>query len=217
MSESRPVAVITGGGGDLAKAIAKCLLPAGWEVHAPGRKELDVTSSESVDRFFDSLDRIDLLINNAGITRDSLFAKQSPDDWQQVIDVCLKGAHLCSQKAAALMLRQRSGHILNIGSFSALRPPIGQTAYAAAKAGLIALTKSYALELGKRNIQVNCILPGFLETKMTAKLSEKARDAALQKHALRSFTTVDEAAEQIVFLARCQNLSGQVFQHDSRV
>ncbi len=217
MSDSRPVAVITGGEGDLARGIAGRLQAAGFEVFAPGREALDVTSSDSVDRFFEPLDRVDLLINNAGITRDSLFVKQAPDDWQRVIDTCLKGAHLCSQKAAALMLRQRSGHILNIGSYSALHPPIGQVAYAAAKAGIVALTKSYALELGKRNVRVNCVLPGFLETKMTAKLSEKARDEALNRHSLKRFTTVNEAADQILLLAESENISGQTFQLDSRV
>lgn len=217
MSDPKPIALITGGEGDLAKAIASQLEPLGYEVHAPGRGELDVTSLESVETYFEKFDRLDLLVNNAGTTRDALFVKQSLSDWQRVTDVSLKGAHLCSQKAAAFMVRQRSGSIINVGSFSAIRPPAGQAAYAAAKAGLIALTKSYAAELGKRNIRVNCVLPGFLETKMTAKLNEEVRNAALSRHALGRFTSLDEAADQIVFLAQCENISGQVFQLDSRV
>lgn len=216
MSDPKPIALITGGEGDLAKALASRLRSDLYDVRTPGRDELDVTSPESVEAYFEKLDQLDFLINNAGITCDALFVKQSPTDWQRVIDVSLKGAHLCSQRAAALMLRRRSGHIINIGSFSALRPPVGQTAYAAAKAGLVALTKSYAAELGKRNIRVNCVLPGFLETRMTAGLSEKARTAALEKHVLGKFTTVEEAAEQIAYLANCGNISGQMFQLDSR-
>jgi len=217
LNDPRPVAVITGGKGDLAKALVSRFEENGYEVLAPGRDELDVLSAESVGRYFGELSRIDVLINNAGITRDGLFLKQMPTDWNTVIDTCLKGSHLCSQKAALLMLRQRSGHIINVGSFSGEHPPIGQTAYAAAKAALIALTKSYAAELGKRNICVNCLLPGFLETNMTKEMTVQARDAALKRHALARFTTLKEAAEQIHFLADCKNISGQVFQLDSRV
>lgn len=217
MNDPRPVAVITGGEGDLAQALVCRFEESGFEVMAPGRTKLDVLNSGSVSRFFDDLERIDVLINNAGITRDGLFLKQDPADRNTVIDTCLRGAHLCSQKAAAFMLRQRSGHIINVGSFSGVHPPAGQTAYASAKAGLVALTKSYAAEMGKRNICINCVLPGFLETKMTRKMTAEARNAALSRHALLRFTTLDEAADQIHFLANCQNISGQVFQLDSRV
>jgi len=212
-----PVAVITGGEGDLAGVLAVQLTEAGFHVLAPGRIDLDVTSSGSVRTFFEGLERVDLLINNAGITGDGLFLKQSPEDWNRVIDTNLKGAQLCSQAAATLMMRARCGHIMNVGSYSAIKPPLGQTAYAASKAGLIGLTKSYARELGKRNIRVNCVLPGFLETRMTTPLSDTAKEAARSNHALGRFNTVEEAARFMVFLHSSPHLSGQVFQLDSRV
>ena len=213
----KPVAIVTGGEGDLAIILAEQLTESGFHVLAPGRKELNVTSSESVETFFDAQNRVDLLVNNAGITRDGLLLKQTPQEWSTVIDTNLKGAQLCSQAAAVLMMRARCGHIVNIGSYSAIKPPLGQTAYAASKAGLIGLTKSYALELGKRNIRANCVLPSFLETRMTAPLSDAAREAAKGKHALGRFNTVEEAARFIVFLQTSPHLSGQVFQLDSRV
>ena len=213
---SSPIDIITGGQGDLARAIAAVFEAAEYLVECPGRDELDVRRADSVEAYFETRERIAVLINNAGITGDALLARQSPADWANVIDTNLKGAHLCSQAAPRRMMRTRDGHIINIGSYSALQPPAGQTAYAAAKAGLIGLTKSYAKEFGGRNIRVNCVLPGFLETRMTAALSEAARAAALERHALRRFNTTEEAARFIHFLATTDNLSGQVFQLDSR-
>lgn len=213
---NRPVAILTGGRGDLASATRARLEESGYSVLAPGRDELDVRSTGSVEEWFAGIERLDLLVNNAGVTGDGLFARQGPDDWSEVIDTNLKGAHLCSRAAAAIMMRQRDGHIVQVGSYSAFHPPVGQTAYAASKAGLVGLTRSLARELGKRNIRVNCILPGFLETKMTAEVGEAAREAALERHRLGRFNTVDEAARFVVFLASTENISGQVFQLDSR-
>lgn len=215
--ESPPLAVITGGEGDLARGIAEALRNDRWEVRAPGHGELDVTSPDAVTAWFDELDRVDLLVNNAGVAGDGLVLRQSPVDWSATVDVNLKGAFLCSQAAAVRMLRQRSGHLIQIGSFAAHHPGIGQSAYAAAKAGLEALTRSLAAELGGRNIRVNCVLPGFLETRMTASLPDQVRDAALRRHQLRRFNTVAEAARFIAFLATLDHVSGQVFQLDSRV
>lgn len=208
--------MITGGEGDFAKEISAQLKSSGYIVHAPGRRELDVRSAAAVEAWFFELERIDLLVNNAGITGDALLARQNPEVWGDVIDTNLKGTHLCMQQAAITMMRQHDGHIINIGSYSAFHPPVGQTAYAASKAGLIGLTKSYARELGKRNIRCNCVLPGFLETKMTAKVCEEARVVALKRHALGRFNTVNDAADFIAFLAKSENISGQVFQLDSR-
>jgi 3-oxoacyl-[acyl-carrier protein] reductase len=213
---SDPVAVITGGEGDFAKKISARLKSSGYIVHAPDRRELDVRSAAAVEAWFSELERVDLLVNNAGITGDALLARQNPEGWGDVTDTNLKGTHLCMQQAAITMMRLHDGHIINIGSYSAFHPPVGQTAYAASKAGLIGLTKSYARELGKRNIRCNCVLPGFLETKMTAKVSEEARVAALKRHALGRFNTVNDAAEFVAFLAKSENISGQVFQLDSR-
>lgn len=213
---SSQIAIITGGAGDLASGIREALAGAGFEVHSPSREELDVRQAEEVDRYVSAFDRIDLLVNNAGITRDALLSRQTPEDWDDVLNTNLKGAHLTSQAVSRIMMRQRDGHIVNIGSYSALQPPLGQAAYAAAKAGLIGLTKSYAKELGKRNIRVNCVLPGFLETKMTAHLKEDAKAAALARHQLGRFNTIEEAAAFIAHLASMRHVSGQVFQLDSR-
>ncbi|MEM6915705.1 MAG: SDR family oxidoreductase [Verrucomicrobiota bacterium] len=213
---SSRIAIITGGGGDLAGGIREALDHAGFEVFAPPRSELDVRQADGVEAYFASFERIDLLVNNAGVTRDALVSRQTEEEWNEIVEANLKGAFLCSQAAALTMMRQREGHIVNIGSYSAIHPPIGQTAYAAAKAGLIGLTKSFAKELGKRNIRVNCVLPGFLETKMTATLSDEARAAALARHQLGRFNTIEEASRFITFLASTQHISGQVFQLDSR-
>jgi 3-oxoacyl-[acyl-carrier protein] reductase len=212
-----PRVIITGGEGDLAVALQACFSAAGAEVLAPGRNKLDVGCGESVRAYLSGQSRVDVLINNAGLTMDGLILRQLPEEFDEVLRVNLRGAHLCSQAVSRIMIRQGSGSIINIGSYSALHPPIGQAAYAAAKAGLIGLTKSYARELGGRNIRVNCVLPGFLETKMTAKLSAEVRAAALARHALGRFNRVDEAARFVHFLSATESISGQVFQLDSRV
>ena len=126
-------ALITGGEGDLARHIRAELESAGWDVLAPGRAELDVLQPKA---FFAQIDRLDLLINNAGIFRDASLLKMTEEDFDAVLDANLKGAFLCTQAALNLMSRQREGHIINIGSYSALSGPAGQANYAAAKAGL---------------------------------------------------------------------------------
>ena len=212
-------AVITGGAGDLAQAIAAELQSAGYAVLTPGREELDVTSSDSVRRYFAALPGLDLLINNAGVCRDVSLAKMTEAEFDHVIDVNLKGAFLVSQAAVKLMSKQRHGHIVNIGSYSALSGPAGQANYAAAKAGLIGLTQSIAKEYGARNVRANCVLPGFLETKMTRHLLEDAawRESLLSQHALGRVNTAQDVARFVVFLHSMENVSGQVFQLDSRV
>ncbi|MDQ3119812.1 MAG: SDR family oxidoreductase [Verrucomicrobiota bacterium] len=214
---SERVAVITGGGGDLADEMAPALRALGIEVHAPGRDLLDVTSSESARAFFAELERIDLLINNAGTRRDVLCAKMTEEDWDAVQNVNLRGAFLCSQAASLKMIKQRSGHIINIGSFSARFGNFGQTNYAAAKAGLIGLTQSLARELGKRNVRVNCVLPGFLETKFTSNVPADAKERIRRTHELGRFNTTEAAARFVAFLDTMPFVSGQIFQLDSRI
>ena len=217
-SDLVPAVLITGGRGDLAQAISTRFERAGWSVFAPGREELDVTSKDSVDAYFAGLDQsLALLVNNAGTTRDSLLGRMSAEDWDTVIKTNLKGAFLCSQAASRTMVRQRAGQIVNIGSFSAIRAPAGQANYAAAKAGLIGLTKSLAKELGKRQIRVNCVLPGFLETKMTRDLSSEVIENAKSQHTLGKFNTPSDVAEFLLCLQGLTAISGQVFQLDSRV
>jgi len=209
--------VITGGQGDLAVAMVDALRREGYGVVAPGRDELDVTSASSVKDYFSPISSLDLLINNAGLTRDIVHTNLTEADWDLVVDTNLKGSFLCSQAALKIFCRQNAGHIINIGSFSGKCPPIGQTNYAAAKAGLIGLTQSLAKEYGKRNIRVNAILPGFLETKMTAGLSDQARQRVLDRHVLGRFNTTEAAASFVVCLDRLHAVSGQIFQLDSRI
>lgn len=213
-------AVITGGEGDLAKAVCAELERAGgWRVLAPGRVAMDVTSRDAVDAFFAGVESVDLLINNAAITADSAIARMCADEFASVLDVCLRGAFFCSRAVMQKMAFRRSGHIVNIGSFAALHGTPGQANYAAAKAGLIGLTKSLAMEYGARNVRVNCVLPGFLDTKMTAQLlaDEARRKEIVGAHLLRRLNTVEDAARFIVFLDSMAQVSGQVFQLDSRV
>ena len=211
------VALITGGEGTLATALADYLIEAGWLVLAPGRRDLDVTDSAAVQTCFAGIPQLDLLINNAGLTRDELLLSQSEADRDTVLDVCLRGAFLCSREAARVMIPQRAGHIINIGSHSALTGPVGQTAYAAAKAGLTALTKSLAAELGPYDIRVNAVLPGWMESKMTAPVPVAARQRALDAHVLGRLNTPADTARFIAFLHTMSAVSGQVFSLDSRL
>ncbi len=217
-----PLALITGGAGDLAQALRAELEAAGFEVLAPGRAEMDVTDAASVMSYFAySVSRpLDLLINNAGLCRDLSVAKMTETDFDTVVDTNLKGAFLVSQAAVKRMIKQRHGHIVNIGSFSALSGPFGQANYAAAKAGLIALTQSLAQEYGSQNIRANCILPGFIDTKMTRHLmADQAWTASLMKaHTLGRLNTPQDAARFVTFLhTSMPNVSAQVFQLDSRL
>jgi 3-oxoacyl-[acyl-carrier protein] reductase len=211
------LAVITGGHGDLAKALSEQLRQNDWEVLAPGRAELDVSDTSSVKTWFSRLPRLDLLINNAGTRQDGLMANLEEAAWDAVLKTNLRGAFLCSREAARRFMSQKSGHIINIGSYSALSGPVGQVNYAAAKAGLIGLTRSLAREFGPAGVRVNCVLPGWLETKFTTSVPEKHREAARQEHVLGRFNTVEDAARFIVFLHSMEHISGQVFQLDSRV
>ncbi|MGV3659744.1 MAG: SDR family oxidoreductase [Prosthecobacter sp.] len=217
------LALITGGEGDLAQALRMELEAAGMTVLAPGRAELDVTDAASVKAYFAqhvATRPLDLLINNAGLCRDMSVAKMTEADFAAVVDVNLKGAFLVSQAAVKVMCRQRQGHIVNIGSYSALSGPFGQANYAAAKAGLIGLTQSLAKEYGARNVRANCVLPGFIETKMTRHLlADEAWTARLlEGHALGRLNTPLDAARFVAFLhTTMPHVSGQVFQLDSRV
>lgn len=209
--------VITGGQGGLARALDAAFSGAGLEVHAPGRADLDVTDEPAVREYFRHRSP-ELLVCNAGIIRDAPLAKLREEDWDQVLAVNLRGAASCAASATKSMLRARSGHIVFISSYSALRPPVGQAAYAAAKAGLIGLGKSLAKELGSAGIRVNVVLPGFLETRMTEAVSPERRDEVKSQHALGRFNTPEAVAAFLLTLhLHLPHTSGQVFQLDSRV
>jgi 3-oxoacyl-[acyl-carrier protein] reductase len=198
--------LITGGRGGLAD-----------RVRAPGRDELDVRDEKSVDSYFARLDRLDVLVASAGIVRDATLLKQTGEDFNAVIDTNLRGAFLCARASLRLMIKQRAGHLILIGSRSARNGPRGQAAYAASKAGLMAFAQSVAREYGARDIRCNVVLPGFLETKFIAQLTPERVGAIRAEHALGRFNTVENAARFIAFLARLDHVSGQVFTLDSRI
>jgi len=209
--------LISGGEGDLACALRKAFLDETTLVHAPGHKELDVRNEEQVTAYFSRLSQLDVLIANAGLTRDNTVTRLTSDDFSDVVDTNLRGAFLCARAALKMMLPQRSGHIILIGSRAARYGTHGQSIYAAAKAGLIGLAQSIAREYGPRNIRCNVVLPGFLETRMTASLSPQRREEVRQEHALGQFNTVENAARFIAFLTELNHVSGQVFTLDSRI
>jgi len=178
---------------------------------------MDVREEAQVEAYFSRLERVDVLIANAGVTRDGVVAGLGTDDFNEVVNVNLRGAFLCARAALKLMVRQRSGHIVLIGSRAARCGTQGQSAYAAAKAGIVGLAQSLAKEYGARNIRCNVVLPGFLETRMTAGLSDRRREEVRAEHALGRFNTTENAARFIAFLARLDHVSGQVFTLDSRI
>ena len=211
-----PNIVITGGRGGLAAAIAARFAQGEWQVDAPGRDVLDVTSPASVAGYF-SRHSPTLLVCNAGLTRDAPLGRISPDDWQRVFDVNYHGAHRCARAVLPGMLRRACGHIVFISSHSALHPPAGQAGYAAAKAAVVGLAQALALEAGADGVRVNVILPGFLETPMTTGVSAERKAAVLGDHALGRFNTPECVAGFIWHLHHeLPHTSGQVFQLDSR-
>ena len=208
--------LISGGAGGLARALQK-EFSSREQVYAPGRQEMDVRDEARIDAYVSRLERLDVLIVNAGLTRDGAVTGLAVDDFAEMVNTNLRGAFLCARAALKLMVRQRSGHIVFIGSRAARCGTRGQSAYAAAKAGLVGLAQSLAKEYGGRNIRCNVVLPGFLETPMTAPLSAERREEVRAEHALGRFNTVENAARFIVFLTRLDHVSGQVFTLDSRI
>jgi 3-oxoacyl-[acyl-carrier protein] reductase len=186
---------------------------------APGREALDVTCERSVRAYFENVPEMDVLICQAGMIDDARVERTSVESFEQVLAVNLTGAFRATRAVLESMLRRGQGHIILVGSFAALRGAVGQASYAAAKAGVIGLTKALALEYGARGVRANCVLPGLLETRMTERVlaSEAKRQELLDQHALRRFNTVEDAARFIVFLDSMAHVSGQVFQLDSRV
>jgi 3-oxoacyl-[acyl-carrier protein] reductase len=177
---------------------------------------MDVASAPEVDAFFktiaDEAGGVDVLVNNAGITRDGLLLRLKEEDWDAVLQVNLKGAFLCMKAAAKLMLKQRAGRIINITSIAGVAGNPGQSNYAAAKAGILGLTKSVAKELGSRNITVNAIAPGYILTDMTAGLPEKGVAEMIAQIPLGRAGTPEDVAGAAVFLASPQAayITGQV-------
>lgn len=160
--------------------------------------------------------RLDIVVNNAGITRDGLLVRMSDADWADVIATNLTGAFSVTRAAARLMMKARSGSIVNVSSVIGLVGNAGQANYAAAKAGIIGLTKSVARELAPRNVRCNAVAPGFIETDMTAALSEPVREAAMQQVAMRRFGSPEDVANVVAFLGsdEAAYVTGQVLAVD---
>ncbi len=179
-------------------------------VNLPGAKDVltytvDVTDEAAVERLFDGViektGRIDILINNAGITRDDLLLRMDADEWDLVMAVNLKGTFLMTKHASRYMVRRKSGRIVNMASVSGLVGNPGQANYSASKAGVVGFTRTVARELARKNICCNAVAPGFIDTQMTRVLPEKAKENALAAIPLRRMGTVEEVARAVCFLA----------------
>jgi 3-oxoacyl-[acyl-carrier protein] reductase len=199
-----------------AEAIVEEITSAGGQALA---LQADVSQAEQVDALFNSVmekcDRIDILVNNAGITRDTLLLRMKLEDWQAVIDLNLTGVFLCTRAASKIMLKQRSGRIINITSVAGQMGNPGQANYSAAKAGVIGFTKTVAKELASRGITVNAVAPGFIATDMTSKLSNT--EEILKFIPLNRYGQPEEVAGMVRFLAAdpaAAYITGQVFNVD---
>ena len=171
---------------------------------------------EMVDKALDKYHRLDILVNNAGVTRDGLLLRLSDEDWDEVLDTNLKGAFHCMRAVAKIMMRQRGGRIINMASVIGLIGNAGQANYAASKAGIIALTKSAAKELGSRNVLINAIAPGFIETDMPGALSDEVKKAVLKNIPVGFLGKPLDVAKAALFLASDDSnfITGQVLTVD---
>ena len=196
-----------------AEKSAKAILANGGSASAT---LLNVADPENVKEVFDSIAKefkpLDILVNNAGITKDGLFVRMKEDDWDRVLAVNLKGSFLCGQQAAKQMMKQRQGAIVNIASIVGVMGNAGQANYSASKAGLIGLTKTMARELAPRNITVNAVAPGFIDTEMTRVLDEKIKDKLIEQIPLSRLGLPEDIANSVAFLvsSRSSYITGQV-------
>ena len=241
MNLSTRVAIVTGGGQGIGREIALKLASTGAiivisdinintakevaiEIEANGGQgtaiQTDVSSPDEVkalvDQTMSTFQHIDILVNNAGITRDSLILRMSVDDWDQVLAINLKSAFLCSQAVMRNMIKQRWGRIINIASVVGLMGNAGQANYAAAKSGIIGLTKTIAKEVASRGITANAIAPGFIETSMTGKLSDNVKQEASRQIPLGTFGLPSDVAHAVAFFAAEEShyITGQVLNVD---
>ncbi len=240
-STDRKVALVTGAGRGIGKSIAESLADEGLHVICISRSAgscgavadainkkggsaeslaVDVADRQAVARaaeqFLKEYGTVDILINNAGITRDGLLFRMSDEDWDDVIGTNLTSCFSWIKHLARPMTRKRWGRIINISSVIGLTGNAGQANYAAAKAGMLGLTKSLAKEFAARNVTVNAIAPGFIETDMTAELNENQQQAALSIIPMKRMGTAEEIAHMTAFLAseKADYITGQVFTVD---
>ncbi len=232
------VAIVTGGSRGIGRAIALelarqgCKVAVNYRANAAAAEEVveriareggearaicaDVSLMAEAERLVEetlsAFGTVDILVNNAGITRDALLLRMSEADWDAVLDTNLKGAFACIKAVQRVFLKKRAGRIINIGSVVGLAGNAGQANYAAAKAGLVGLTKAVAKELGARNITVNLVAPGFIQTEMTAKLADELVQQALARIPLGRLGRVEDVAAAVAFLASdaAQYITGQV-------
>jgi len=209
--------VITGGTGSFGRAIAAALQAPHRQIEVLGSLDLDVKQENAVRAYFKNR-TVDLLVCAAGITRDAPLIRLSEESWNETWAVNFKGAVSCAQAVLPGMLARKTGHVIFISSFSALQPPVGQVAYASAKAALLGLVADLAPRHGSSNIRINAVLPGFLATRMTEAVTERRHREILASHALGRLNTCENAAGFVRFLHdELPHTSGQVFQLDSRV
>ncbi len=221
------VAIVTGGARGIGKKISQAFLEEGASVYifdvnqeegarTVGEFQLaydnkvnffkvDITDEkgveQSIKKIIEAEGRIDILVNNAGITRDNLILRMSLEDWKKVIDINLTGAFICSKHTVKYMVKKRSGKIINISSIVGVHGNAGQSNYSSSKAGIIGLTKTLARELAGRNILVNAIAPGYIETEMTEKLSDKIKEKLMEQIPTGRLGSVDDVAKTALFLA----------------
>ena len=220
------IALVTGASQGIGRDTAMAMAEAGARVAVAARNEeklsalvrdivaaggtalvvkMDVADAEQVKAGFkqviEKFGRLDILVNNAAITRDGLAMRMKQDDWEAVIRTNLTGAHLCIQQALHTMIRVRAGRIINIASIVARMGNAGQANYVAAKAGLIGLTKAIAIEIASRNVTVNAVAPGFIETPMTDVLADKVKEELKTRIPLGRMGSARDVAAAIVFLA----------------
>jgi 3-oxoacyl-[acyl-carrier protein] reductase len=233
------VAIVTGASRGIGSAIAKALSENGYNLvlnYRSSREELealvstlkttavlvqaDVGDFAAAEKIIqtakDTFGQIDLLVNNAGITRDNLLLRMSEEDFDAVSQTNLKGTFNCTKHVARTMIKQRYGTIINISSVVGVYGNAGQSNYAASKAGIIGFTKAIAKELAPRNITANAIAPGFIETKMTDDITDEAKTASLSRIPLGKFGQPEDIAKTVVFLASdaARYITGQVIQVD---
>jgi 3-oxoacyl-[acyl-carrier protein] reductase len=234
-------AIVTGSAQGIGKSIALALAKAGAnivvsdvnlkeaentakEIEALGVKAIAIKCNvadanevaELVKKTQETFDTIDILVNNAGVTRDNLMMRMEEKDWDLVLDINLKGAFLLTKAVSRIMMKQRQGRIVNMSSVIGVMGNAGQSNYAASKGGLIAFTKSTAKEFASRNITCNAIAPGFIETAMTAKLSEEVKENYKKGIPLGRMGSVDDVANAVLFLVseQASYITGQVLQVD---
>jgi len=222
--------VLTGATGGIGNSILEKLVDAQANVIATGTNDeklnliknkyqsvkiekFDISKHDEIENFINKVsekfeNKIDILINNAGVTSDNLSIRMKEEEWKKVIDINLTSTFLLSKNAIKKMLKNKKGKIINITSVVGHTGNIGQANYTASKAGLVAMSKSFALEYGKKNININCVSPGFITTEMTNKIDQNYKDILKSRIPLDRFGEPKEVANTVLFL--CSNLSDYI-------